>query len=271
MEPSIIQELGWIWLVHPREGVNPLTLLESDEKGVIKRIVERVFKRDSKEIATALNFDIFALFPKKGAGKKPKISKPMEVASFKGHDILSVQAGVTLKTVEGLSGIGSAAAISNLKVADKLLFSFENVERFYADNEILLEKYIRVTKPDKDAESYIKKLQNGQIYVVTEVLTTTAFEIRNASEFQISGKLEADAVSKFAKLKIENEVKTDSDSLISYKKYKPVTFALKASKILYNKDKNTFSISKKPLKVVRSGNKIEAELLQTENGMLDIE
>jgi len=269
MEPSIIQQLGWVWLAHAREGVLPLTLIEADEKGLLQRITDKFSKQ--AEIATALNGDIFALFPKKGVGKVPKISDTEEVASFNGHDILSVKVGVTVETIQKLSVIGSANALSNLKVADKLLFSFENVKRLFADNEILLEKYLNVVKPDIEIPGFIEKLQAGRIFVVTDVLQTTSFKIRSASEFQYSGKLEADAIAKFAKLKIEAEAEKDSDSRISYKGDKPVTFALKASKILYNKEKNCYTLSKTPLKVVRGDNKLDTDTLQTEDGLLTIE
>jgi len=268
MEPSIIQQLGWVWLAHAREGVKPLTLLEADEKGLFQRIIEKISTR--VESATALNGDIFALFPTKSDGKKPKISEPEDVASFNGHDILSVKVGVTIETIQKLSVVGNATAISNLKVADKLLFSFENVKRLFAD-EIQIEKYLNVIKPDAEIPGFIEKLNAGQIFIVTEVLQTTSFKIRSASEFQYSGKLEANAVAEFVKLKLENETEKDSDSRISYKGDKPVTFALKAFKIMHNKEKNHYTLSKTPLKVVRGDNKLNVDTLQTEDGLIDIE
>lgn len=266
MEPSIIQQLGWVWLALPREGILPLTILEIDEKGLFKRILVKLFNQ--KEKASVINADIFDLFPKKGAGKVPKISNAENVSNFYGKDILNISTGFTVETLQQISEIGNTSAFSKLRIADKLLFTFDNVTRKFADNEILLQRYIEVMKPDTD--SFIKRLKEGRIYIVTEVLQTTAFKVINASEFKYSGKLKADAVSQFAKLKIENETNNDRNERIFYKSETPITFALKAYKILYNMEKNNYSLFKTPLKIVR-GDKTDFDVaLTSDEGFVNI-
>jgi hypothetical protein len=270
METSIIQQEGYVWISHPREGIMPLSLIETDNQNSIQRVWNNLF--DVPQEASALPADIFSLFPKPKRGQVPTVNeKPKEAAFFKGHDILGVKAGVIVKTIEKLSFAGTAKAFSNIEVADKLLFSFKNVNLYGVENIILLEEHINIAKPSSKAPGFLEKLQNGCIFVVTEVLQTNDFVVRNVGKSQYSGKIEADAIKDFVNAEASLDAETESDEKIAYKGEKYVTFALKAFKILYDEKENNYKLRNKPLKIVRGKDTIEGEILKTDDGLLNLE
>ena len=257
MEPGIIQQKGYVWLACPREGMMPLNLLEMEDNNLIKRVWMSIFSTSAD--ANVINADIFALFPKPVRGLYPKIKdKPLNVPFFKGHDILDVSAGISIETLKALSFLGSVTAESNLKKATKLLFSFKNAQLITVENEIQLEEHLNIIKPNINAPGFLEKLREGKIYVVTEVLQTTNFSVRSANDFQFSGKINANAIKNFADAKIKLDSQTASDETMTYNNSKPVTFALKASAILYNDKKNNFRLNKNSIRIVKGNGKIEA-------------
>lgn len=269
MEPSIIQQNGYVWIALPREEIVPFTLLEETKVGLLKRI--KNFITSSPSSADVLHANIFSLFPKPGRGKVPKASAPKDAAFFKGHDILNVKSDVAVKTLEQLSAIAKGSVSGKLQLSTKLLFSFTDVKQIHVDNEILFREYISISKPIVQSEEIISQLQKGKIFVVSDILQTTEFSVRDASDFDISGNIQAEAIEKFASLKASLSTEKDSDSKLYYNQEgKPITFALKAYRILYKDGK--YSLSKTTLKSVRGEQKQEdMDVLQSEDGLVWIE
>lgn len=267
MEPGIIQQKGYVWLELAREDILPLTLLQNDDNR-IKRISSKLF--NTAENTEAINADIFTLFPKPERGKIPEISKPKEVEFFKGHDVFDMKSAIKADGAKKIPLLDNANALGELKLAKKLLYSFTET-KYRSTNEILLEEHLNICKPKKSkAYGFIEKLQSGKLYVVTEVLETTNFSVKDISDFTIDGKINLEAIEKLLKASASTTVHTETKQVEGYDKSTPVTFALKASKILYNKDKDRYTLSKKPIKIVRGEDDFEMEEIKTEIGMLNI-
>lgn len=265
MQPSIIQTLGYVWLALPREGIMPLTLLEQTPQNIFQRIFGDLS-------VNAMSADIFSLFKKPtGRGGLPKVGKPRDVANFRGHDVLDAKAGINLEGLKALPEVANVDASAKLRTASKLLYTFKDVKSIGIETEVLLEEFLNIAHL-AEAPGYVERLQNNQLYVVTEVLQTTEFSIQDASDFTISGNIDADALKGYvANLSANAKLRKDDSDKIAYKGAIPLTFALKACKIHYNKAEKKYSLSSKPIiKVLRSIEEIEVETLNVGNACLDL-
>lgn len=264
MQPGIIQKMGYVWLALPREGIMPLTLLEQTPQNFFQRI----FVEDSAKV---LSSTIFSLFTKsKGMATLPKVSQPKNAPFFKGHDILDANAGIDLEGLKAIPQIANLDTSAKLSTSAKLLYAFKDVKVLTVETEVLLEEYINFAELAQ-APGFVEKLQSGKLYVVTEVLQTTAFSIQDASDFTISGDLDAGAIEGYlAKIKADAKLHQDDSDKIVYKGETPITFALKAYKILYNQEKKHYTLASKPIKIVKGDNGIETDSLNTGNLSLDL-
>ena len=181
---------------------------------------------------------------------------------------MNVNSDIAIKTLEGLSVLAKGKVSSQIKVSTKLLFSFKNVKQVHVDNEILFREFISISKPSIKSEEILNKLQKGKLFIVSEVLQTTDFTVRDASDFEISGNLQAEAIEKFASLKANVNAEKESDLKISYEgeNKPPITFAIKAYRILHKDGK--YSLDKTTLKIVRGEGKDNLDKLQTEDGVV---
>ena len=258
MQPSIIQQLGYVWLALPQEGILPLTVLE--------QIPQKVFQVFNAPSLTSTNGDIFDLFKKPTSGGKiPERSEPKEVPDFKGHDIVSAGAGFDIEGLKAIPQLANANLSGKFTSVSKLLYSFSNVKRI-STNIILLEEFINLAKVT-DSHGYQTKLKDGKIYVITDVLQATEFKIRDASDFVMDGKLDVSAVEGYlAKLSANAGGHRDDSNTMSYKNEAPITFAIKARKIQYIPETEKYSLSIKRIKVVRTLADIESVMLEMPDG-----
>ena len=257
MKPSIIQNFGYTWLSLPKEGVYPLQLLESTVDNFFKRININFFS--GAEEVEIVNADIFSIFPKPKRGAAVKIGMPKKVSFFKGFDILDVKASLRLES-SGIPLVGKLSSSTKLNNATKVLYSFKNPNQIDLDNMILLEEHLNITKPIKSAVGFVEKLNSGKLFIITEVLQTNEFSVEDASDFNLGGKLEVDeALNKYLNIKTDASKKKENEQKIGYKGELPVTFAIKASKILYNSSNNTYSLNKVKLKTTRHDAKFDPE------------
>jgi hypothetical protein len=265
MNPSIIQQQGYVWLMQPREGVSPLHLMEKTTEGFFKRLFT---KNESAEI---LNSDVFSMFPKQSKrGNYPEISKPKNVPFFKGYDILDLKSDSNIKSSDEIPLVGKMEASVKLAINSKLLYTFKDITRLHVETEVLLEEHLNLNQPNRKAVGFFEKLQSGNMFVITEILQTTEFSVNEASDFSFNGSISADAIQKYIELKTALEKSNEKNQTISYKNEKPVTIAIKAFKILYNKDKQQYSLSKTSLTTVRGDNSIVGYRLQISGLSLDI-
>lgn len=264
MNLSIISDMGYTWLYPPKEGVLPLMLLERIEVGLLKRLVNTLF--GIPESAENIHADIFSLFPKPStAGRFPKVSAAKKSSEFKGQDVLDNKAGFDIDLLEGLLPEGKAQIKSELKDAKKLIYDFKSPTWRHIDTPILLEEYLNLTPPSTHAYGFVEKLQSGKIFVITEILQTNSFTVRDASGFTLEGKVDAKALEDYlGALEAHAKVGGNSSVKLSYKGEEPITFGLRASKILYDKETKRYSLSRRPLENVRSLDGFDNEGLESE-------
>lgn len=242
MNSSIVQKKGYTWVVLPREGILPLTLLEQSSKGMFKRIRD-LFSGAAHDV-DILHADLFSLFPKPKKGKVPKIDHEQSISFFKGKDVVETGAGFDFKGLENFQAVNAGAA-ANISKARKLMYEFTDPILRAVNSDILLEEHLNIYKPETKAAGFLEKLQEGKIYVIVEVLQTKNFVVRDASDFEFSGEISADAIEGYlAKAGAEAHRDKDKSNTVAYTGDKPVTFALKASRILYDKQTDSYTLKK---------------------------
>jgi len=258
MEPGIIQKQGYSWVALPKEGILPLILLEEKSRGFFGRIASSIFgSADSGEV---INSDIFDLFPKPGSGSSPEVSPVKASAFFKGHDILNSKVKLELEGLEAIKEVGDASVKAQIKKAKRRLFSFKPVNYQHVETEILLEEHLNLHKPVINAPGFLKKLKENKLFVVTEVLLTSKFTVRDATDFDISGGISASAIDGYlAKLEASASRERERENKMVYEGAKAVTFAIKASRILYDEDTDSYSLNKERLKGTRDSFELDSE------------
>jgi hypothetical protein len=252
MQPGIIRQHGFIWLALARENVMPLTLLEKKKDSFFKRLFA-----PGKE-ADALNATIFSLFPKKGKGVIPEPSGPHKAAFFKGFDVLDVRSEANVSSNKAPL-LGQVEGSAKLATASKLLYSFVEVMHYGVETEVLLEEYLNTAKVVENAHGFLDKLHNGELYVVTDVLRTREFSVKDISELSWSGDLNAEVVEQ---LKVKASIQSDHEKKkeLYFKGDVPLTFALKASRIFFNKEEGHYTLNKdKKLRTAKGANDLNKE------------
>jgi hypothetical protein len=254
-QPNIISQLGYTWVALPKPELLPLSILERSERGFFKKIF------GGKDSAESLSADIFDLFPKKSAkGAYPKINPAQDAPNFKGHDILESDTGLKL---DAFKKTGNAEA--KLSLSKKLLYSFEKPKRVDT-NVVLLEEYLNLQKKAETLSGFMEKVHQGSIYVITEVLQTQAFTLQAITDLNSSLELSAEQLAE-----LSQNLKKEQDNQMTYESEVPVTFALKAYKILYNSEKNYYTLSKVTLKQVRSNADFQTNGESVAEEMIDFE
>ncbi|MDX2249695.1 MAG: hypothetical protein SF052_23125 [Bacteroidia bacterium] len=249
-KPGIIQQLGYTWVALPTEDIKPLTLLEIASPGILKRI-KNTFT-GAKPETKILPSTLFSLFPQPLEGEIPKPRRAKAVASFKGKDLVESGAGFDLEGLESFKKIVHAGASGHISKAKKWLYEFES-PRLTDIDPTQIEKYINRNQPDRDLPGFLEKLKDNRLFVITHILHTKAFSVRNVNEFSINGEISADAIEgHLAGLSADVNRQKDSTESLSYTGTKPLTFAIRASRIWFDPEKDTFSLNDQSLSGSRS-------------------
>lgn len=254
-QPSIIKELGYTWVLNPKKNILPFTLLEKVPEGFFKRIF-------SKEVSVeAMPDDIFRLFPKaKGRGANPKMEKPQPIAAFKGHDILDAKQVTGIKSAKALSGVVDISGNSQLKKTGKLLYTFKAPQLVELNSIFLLEEHLNIQAPNSD--SLKEKCRKGQLFVVTHVLQTKEFSVKQLDDWTIDSDISLDVLQEqLGKLAASLTIDKSTKEHQTYKEDECVTFAIKARQIEW-KSNDIYSLSQVELRDVRSTGDFEDSFLE---------
>jgi len=248
MTPGIIESLGYSWLVLPKTGLLPLSLIKQSSRNIFK---SAILGSSKPELLTA---DIFSLFPMpKGRRASLKIEKPHPVPDFKGYDIIEIKSLFSANVSQGNSFLKKLKAESKINKSGKLLYSFSNVISRQLHTAILLERYLNIHPPMIGIPGFTKSLNKGEIFVITEVLQANKIEIESADDFKIKGKISTKVVTDYISA---IQGKTAKRLVMKYSSPdEPITFAIKAVKIKQLKGDNlpnAYSLSTSRLKSVRS-------------------
>lgn len=246
---SIIEQSGFTWVNLPREDLQVFSLLEKVKK---KNVIKRLFsnKTEGDSIGASLS-DIFSF---EGRGVKPT-DEESSLPTFKGKDIYNAQSKFSLSGLKGLSVFGKAKADSEFKKVDKLLYEFDK-PIFREVNQVELDNFLNRQQPTTKTSNHLKKLRNGELYIVMSVLQAKSFSLQDVSELEIKGSLDMNLLEGYlSKLETSGALSKEENLKTTYKSKTPITFAVKACKLKYEEASNTYHILPIQLDVMRSSSK----------------
>lgn len=213
---NLLKSNGYILVGLPRTGITTLQLLAKEQ--------QNTEYLNGARIDEMLEADTSPL---------PIISKDNSVATLEGKRAYEtdIEAGASLlKSILDTLKLGSLNVKTALDFSDKVVFSFQNITEDRIDL-LGLDNFVNgaLTKEAKGGY-YQSKLQNGEIYVITNILKSDTFSIEALDKGGASLDLEA----KFKELATGNlniDTSNSTKQKITFKGAEKLIFGIKAVRL----------------------------------------
>lgn len=214
-----IRNLGYTLLTIPAEDVKPLTLLAKTSKGVVGSLGSSI-----EELWEPVDL------------RPPAVSGDVGLPSLlSGSEKLDLKVDTNFNLLKALTSIFSADASASFKLEKTGIASFELVEPKKNNiNIIKLDAFLQDAKLRKEAESTIENLEDGDLYIVTEIIKAKEFTVEVEAELDSEAKLNApikNVVEAGGNVVLEKSKK----SAARYKGDQYLTFGFKAYKVFRKK------------------------------------
>jgi hypothetical protein len=144
-----------------------------------------------------------------------------------------------------------------------MLFSFIGAKELSV-NHIKLDEYLFSAKLNVNSPTFSDAVKHNKIYVITSVLTSKELKLRNADDFDVSGDVKADMLDEYVKISANTSYANSEIYSIASKGDTPLTFAIKAVRILFEKDKYRI----RPENITVRGTKSEFESFNEEEEII---
>jgi hypothetical protein len=211
-----LNELGYNAIKLPREGITPLTILSRDPKTSVSSIYGHI---------TDIIADPIPSFP--------KVFENLQAGTISGLRTNKLEFNFGLSILNDLlSALGgkSAGIESVFRKASTIEFEYENVQ-YDTVMPASVTRFLRSSKPSIDENFLAQFNQQGEAYIIIDVLKSNSFGIRlyRDSERGIDINIDAlkDVVGLNSKISIEKKV----DTKISFHGSQALGFGFKACPI----------------------------------------
>ncbi|HYV92299.1 MAG TPA: hypothetical protein VE978_10965 [Chitinophagales bacterium] len=253
MSENVLRKKGYLLLVNPEVRVQPLELLLKG-KGFIERqysAMEELFRPNN--IAPPVASDDVS------AGDLIEGTTDLDL----GASLNFSWANAILKCF-GAKGAQASAALNMKRTAR---FSFQDAKANHI-GLVALTKYLKDSNFDYDNDTFTDHLKNSDLYVITSILKTNSFSIEWLSESSVQTHGEI-GDEKTLGIKQDFNFNKDTTDKLVYDKPEPITFAVKAHRILFERQglfnkKTIFKLEPADdQEVVRSDESFHGEILET--------
>lgn len=244
-----IQQKGYALVVLPAEDLKPLYLLEKVSNGSAQNIHSHI--KD--------------LFEPKGK-PLPSVTKNAKAPSeLKSSENVDLSAGANFNFLKALLRFfsGSASVSTSLQNQGAVQLQMKDLRKDYV-SLIELESFIQQARP-VITESYLQKLEKGELFVITEVLKTVHFTMgeEKKNDFKVNAGVQS---PELADAKADISYTKERDSLMEGN---DVAVGLKAYQLFYRNGKYTLKYADQ-IQTVR-GENFPGEKLAAEEGLLTIQ
>lgn len=248
---NLLQQADYT-LILPMENVLPLDLILRKERNI--------FTFFSPTQGSLLHSSLKDLFVMAGRGSRyPEITEKSLPQNLLGSDLIDGSSGFAANFI-AKARINSA---SSIKKSQNMLFTYKNaLEK--SVNIIRLDEYLLSSKLNENSPTFTEAVKEGNIFVITSVLTSKELELKNAGSLNFSGNLTADLLIESMNGTANTTFNNSEKYLINSKGQVPLTFAIKAVRILF--DNGKFRI--KPEKINVRGADDDIEYVSEEEGLL---
>jgi len=221
---NLLQQADYT-LVLPKEDIQPLGLILREENNIFSW-----FRQTLGSLMNAYLNDLFVTAGRGGA--YPKLTKQKLPANLTGSDLVSGNGSFATNFLAK----AQAEAGASVKKSKKMLFSFSDAWELSV-NHIKLDEYLFSAKLNVNSPTFSDAVKQDKIYVITSVLVSSKLNLRNADDFDFSGDVKADVLEKYLKGSANTSYANSGVYSITSKGDTPLTFAIKAVRILFEKDR----------------------------------
>lgn len=248
---NLLQQADYT-LILPMENVLPLDLILRKDKNI--------FTFFSPNQGGLLHSPLKDLFVMAGRGSRyPGITEKSLPKNLLGSDLVDGNSGFAANFIaKARINMGSS-----IQKSQNMLFSYKNA-REKSVNFIQLDEYLLSSKLNENSPTFTDAVKEGNIFVITSVLTSTDLELKNAGSFNLSGNLTADLLLESMNGNANTTYNNTEKYKINSKGSVPLTFAIKAVRILF--DNGKFRI--KPEKINVRGEADNMEYISEEEGLV---
>lgn len=214
---KILEDSGFGFVRLPRTNIKVLQLLSRDSTGNLWVIgdIEDLF--------------LSKILPL--PDKDEDIAIPKKLQGLKSNDS---NGSIGLKLIEMFFGGGSL--LGKLNKANKIIFSFED-SRMDSVKLIQLESFINDAGINKTALSFKEQLENGDIFIISDVLKTNKLSIEVLDSADKNLTLSTPEISDLATINANFNFSGKVEGKFSYEGEKPVVYGIRAVQIFYNRKK----------------------------------
>jgi hypothetical protein len=249
-----LRNLGYTALTIPAEDVKPLMLLLKTSRGVVGSLnspIEELWDTSEK--------------------RPPAVSQDIPLpALVSGSEKLDLKVESNFNLLKALTSILSTDASASFKFEKNGTASFQIVEpRKQYVSIVKLDAFLQFAPLLEGSDSILENLEDGDLYVVTEIVKAKEFVVEVEMEMDTSTSLKVpvkEIVDASGNVVVEKEKK----SVIRYKGDQYLTFGFKAYKIfrkkgIFSSNPGTFRIRPaEDIKIYKSDEEFPKERLEVE-------
>ncbi|PSB45495.1 hypothetical protein C7B80_16695 [Cyanosarcina cf. burmensis CCALA 770] len=206
-----LNSLGYNVVRLPREGIEPLLVVgKQQKKATVFGPIKDLIQQPTPEL--------------------PTINKNLQTANISGLKSSKLEFGIGIKFLQVLLsalGAGSAAIDLAYKKAKTIEFEYENVllDSIFTSSAV---KFLTNAKPDVLSEMAEYFDEQGEAYLIIEVLKSTSFGTRAYDENGKTIDLSIDAIKNIIGIDPKISIARNESLKISYKGSQPLVFGFKA-------------------------------------------
>lgn len=258
-----LKEQGYLFVALPKPDLAPLQLLIQD-------------KNDLKEYDGRL-LDLFE------PDESPFPLKSRNLPDFSGEQLIQTNWLAGFNLLNGLFKLFQQESSKVLTTLNgikglTLSFAYENIEEERV-SEQALDNFLFNALPKKEGfERSVKRLKNGELYVITSVLRSNQFTVSLDCSSEDKGKVEA-ALDKLLDIQANIERKKGNSFVLKTNGGQHFVFACRAAQIIYNKDhwfkfwkkdEKGFRIEQREGMIVRDESDFKVRRLQIDGDLLKL-
>lgn len=248
---NLLQQADYTLLL-PMENIRPLDLILRKDRGILSLF--------SPNRGSLIHSSIKDLFVMSGRGSSyPGIEEKALPERLLGSDLIDGNSGFAASFMAK----AQTEAGASVKRSQKMLFTYRDA-RELSVNLIRLDEYLLSSKLNTKSPTFEEAVREGNIYIITSVLTSRELELKNADSMNFSGNLSAELLTEAISGSAESAYSNSGRYLIKSKGTVDLTFAIKAVRILHDEDK--FRI--KPARIQVRGAHDDARFLEDDEAML---
>jgi hypothetical protein len=211
-------QLGYTWVTMPSSDIEPLQLVERIGPGAVQQL--------NAEMTDMFEPNSYAApLPQGGKALPPELNV---------EDVVDLSIDANLGLLESFIKIFTGKAGANLNVDRKRSskFKLNNATRSVV-NLIKLDTYLQDANVNQLAKSYIEKLKDDGLYIITEVIKTPSFTV--SFEKSSSTDIGIEAPTNVAEINAGFDRQSGQLKVMSANGEIPLTVAVRAARIFFDK------------------------------------